>query len=237
MLGAREPGELLRARQPVEQHPLDGAAAGLLHVHEQHARAGAHDHRATLLPPPVGSRPCQHRPRPSRAEARWRDRWTSPAIGREAGTDKATRHRFTQHYERHLGHLRDEEFTLFEIGIGGSDRPRPRWSHRCGCGSASSRTGAGRRPRHRRQVVRRGTAGSACSPATRPTPRCCPDRRGARSGPRRRRRRQPPARARPRDVPDAVPAAGRRRLLRHRGHPDERTGRRCGRKRATGTTR
>ena len=55
-------------------------------------------------------------------EARWRE-MDLTAIGKECSTDKATRHRFTQHYERHLGHLRDEEFTLFEIGIGGSDRP------------------------------------------------------------------------------------------------------------------
>lgn len=34
------------------------------------------------------------------------------------GTDKAKGHYYTQHYERHLQHLRDESFTLFEIGIG-----------------------------------------------------------------------------------------------------------------------
>ena len=55
-------------------------------------------------------------------ESRWRT-MDLTAIGRETSTDKATRHRFTQQYERHLGHLRDEEFTLFEIGIGGSNRP------------------------------------------------------------------------------------------------------------------
>ncbi len=44
-------------------------------------------------------------------------------IGRETGTDKATHHSYTRHYERHLGHLRDEAFTLFEIGVGGSFRP------------------------------------------------------------------------------------------------------------------
>jgi hypothetical protein len=39
-------------------------------------------------------------------------------------TDKWGSHRYTPHYERHLGHLRDERFTLLEIGIGGYRRPR-----------------------------------------------------------------------------------------------------------------
>jgi hypothetical protein len=34
-------------------------------------------------------------------------------------TDKWGRHRYTPHYERHLGHLKKKSFTLFEIGIGG----------------------------------------------------------------------------------------------------------------------
>ena len=50
--------------------------------------------------------------------ARWRA-MDLTQIGLECGTDKATEHRYTQHYERHLEHLRDEEFTLLEIGIGG----------------------------------------------------------------------------------------------------------------------
>ncbi|WP_018156590.1 CmcI family methyltransferase [Demetria terragena] len=38
-------------------------------------------------------------------------------------TDKwSTRHRYTGHYERHLGYLRNEQFTLLEIGIGGYAR-------------------------------------------------------------------------------------------------------------------
>lgn len=37
-------------------------------------------------------------------------------------TDKWGRHRYTEHYERHFGHLRDEKFTLLEIGIGGYAR-------------------------------------------------------------------------------------------------------------------
>jgi len=37
----------------------------------------------------------------------------------EFGTDKAGDHHYTQHYQRHLQHLRRERFTLLEIGIGG----------------------------------------------------------------------------------------------------------------------
>lgn len=55
-------------------------------------------------------------------QARWRE-MDLTAIGQETRTDKATRHAYTEIYERHLGHLRDESFTLFEIGIGGSHRP------------------------------------------------------------------------------------------------------------------
>lgn len=34
-------------------------------------------------------------------------------------TDKWRIHRYTPHYEAHLGHLRDKRFSLLEIGIGG----------------------------------------------------------------------------------------------------------------------
>ncbi len=37
-------------------------------------------------------------------------------------TDKWGRHRYTGHYEDHLGYLRKRTFTLFEIGIGGYAR-------------------------------------------------------------------------------------------------------------------
>jgi demethylmacrocin O-methyltransferase len=43
-------------------------------------------------------------------------------LAQEFGTDKFGSHRYTPHYQRHLEHLRDREFTLLEIGIGGSDR-------------------------------------------------------------------------------------------------------------------
>jgi hypothetical protein len=60
-------------------------------------------------------------PEPTRAQRR-RERWRSmdlTEIGRRCGTDKATEHRYTPHYEHHLAHLRDETFTMLEIGIGG----------------------------------------------------------------------------------------------------------------------
>ncbi|MCW2767459.1 MAG: hypothetical protein JWO11_3418 [Nocardioides sp.] len=43
-------------------------------------------------------------------------------LGLACGTDKAGSHHYTRHYERHFGHLRDQAFTLLEIGIGGGRR-------------------------------------------------------------------------------------------------------------------
>lgn len=42
----------------------------------------------------------------------------------EFGTDKATSHKYTEHYQRHLEHLKREQFTLLEIGIGGYRKKR-----------------------------------------------------------------------------------------------------------------
>jgi hypothetical protein len=39
-------------------------------------------------------------------------------------SDKWGKHWYTQHYERHLSHLKQERFTLLEIGIGGYRNPR-----------------------------------------------------------------------------------------------------------------
>lgn len=39
-------------------------------------------------------------------------------------SDKWGKHWYTQHYERHLRHLKNERFTLLEIGIGGYRNPR-----------------------------------------------------------------------------------------------------------------
>ncbi len=43
-------------------------------------------------------------------------------LARKYRTDKWGRHFYTPHYERHLQHLRDESFTLLELGIGGYKR-------------------------------------------------------------------------------------------------------------------
>jgi len=40
-------------------------------------------------------------------------------LAKKYQTDKWGAHRYTPHYERHLGYLRDEKFTLLEFGIGG----------------------------------------------------------------------------------------------------------------------
>ncbi len=40
-------------------------------------------------------------------------------LAQEFRTDKWGVHRYTPHYQRHLEHLRGEEFTLLEIGVGG----------------------------------------------------------------------------------------------------------------------
>ena len=45
-------------------------------------------------------------------------------LAQEFGTDKWGVHRYTPHYERHLEDLRNERFTLLEIGIGGYQRRR-----------------------------------------------------------------------------------------------------------------
>jgi demethylmacrocin O-methyltransferase len=47
---------------------------------------------------------------------------TLTQIARRTGTDKWGVHYYTPHYERHLGHLRDESFVLLEIGVGGYAR-------------------------------------------------------------------------------------------------------------------
>lgn len=43
-------------------------------------------------------------------------------LGRTFGTDKASTHHYTQHYEKHFSHLRSESFAMLEIGIGGAKR-------------------------------------------------------------------------------------------------------------------
>ncbi|HEV7876164.1 MAG TPA: hypothetical protein VGP00_05780, partial [Nocardioides sp.] len=43
-------------------------------------------------------------------------------LAQHFGTDKYGVHRYTPHYERHLGHLRSRAFTMLEIGVGGYSR-------------------------------------------------------------------------------------------------------------------
>lgn len=52
-------------------------------------------------------------------EERRLQRMSLTELAEHFGTDKWGSHYYTPHYERFLGHLRDEEFTLLEIGIGG----------------------------------------------------------------------------------------------------------------------
>ena len=59
----------------------------------------------TRLGPPA---PAPPKPRPSLTE-----------LAQKHKTDKWGTHRYTPHYEASLKHLRDESFTLLEIGIGG----------------------------------------------------------------------------------------------------------------------
>jgi hypothetical protein len=49
---------------------------------------------------------------------------TLSELAQEFATDKWGLHRYTPHYERHLQHLRDERFTMLEIGVGGYARRR-----------------------------------------------------------------------------------------------------------------
>jgi len=65
--------------------------------------------------------PAQQRRRELRRELR---RMDLTELALHFGTDKAGRHHYTQHYERHLRHLRRDEFTLLEIGIGGYRRKK-----------------------------------------------------------------------------------------------------------------
>jgi hypothetical protein len=49
---------------------------------------------------------------------------TLDQIAIECGTDKAsTGHNYTPIYERHIGHLRNESFSLLEVGVGGYEHP------------------------------------------------------------------------------------------------------------------
>ena len=46
-----------------------------------------------------------------------------PDLARQFETDKWGQHRYAQHYQRHLEHLRDQPINLLEIGVGGYTDP------------------------------------------------------------------------------------------------------------------
>ncbi len=67
----------------------------------------------------------QGEPDPAELRRRRRAAMSLSELAVEFGTDKFSEiHRYTPHYERHLAHLRDEEFVLLELGIGGYRRER-----------------------------------------------------------------------------------------------------------------
>jgi hypothetical protein len=51
-------------------------------------------------------------------------RATLADLAKKHGTDKWGVHRYAQHYDRFLAHLRDEPINLLEIGVGGYSDPR-----------------------------------------------------------------------------------------------------------------
>ena len=80
---------------------VTGKAATVWSVYENDLQLA----RSRLAPPEP-----EHRP-------------TLPELARQFKTDKWGQHRYAQHYERHLGHLRDEPVNLLEIGVGGYPAP------------------------------------------------------------------------------------------------------------------
>jgi hypothetical protein len=50
--------------------------------------------------------------------------WDLVSLARYFGTDKWGAHRYAQHYEHHFGKFKHDDFTLFEIGIGGYSREK-----------------------------------------------------------------------------------------------------------------
>jgi hypothetical protein len=52
------------------------------------------------------------------------EEWDLVSLARYFGTDKWGAHRYAQHYEHHFGKFKHDDFTLFEIGIGGYSREK-----------------------------------------------------------------------------------------------------------------
>ncbi len=70
--------------------------------------------RERLAPPPEPEPPPPPPPAP---------RPSLPELAALHGTDKWGQHRYAQHYQTHLAHLRDEPINLLEIGVGGYTDP------------------------------------------------------------------------------------------------------------------
>ena len=150
----------------------------------------------------------------------WRGRTTRVSLtelAQQFGTDKWGLHRYTPHYEHHLQHLRDQRFTMLEIGIGGYAKSK--------AGGASLRMWKAFFPKA--QIIGldiedksfvdqsriRTYQGSQVDPVI--LDKILTDAGEVQVD---HRRRQPPARAHPRDLRLPVPQARPRRHLRHRGH-------------------
>jgi hypothetical protein len=104
-----------RAKQRLRPFVTDGMRR---RVNALRPHAGA----PTPAPAPAPAAPSvpESEPGPARPRTR-RERLRAMGLtelAMELGTDKAGSHHYTQHYERHLRHLKKERFTLFEIGIG-----------------------------------------------------------------------------------------------------------------------
>ena len=52
------------------------------------------------------------------------EEWDLVSLARYFGTDKWGAHRYAPHYEHHFGRFKYDDFTLFEIGIGGYSREK-----------------------------------------------------------------------------------------------------------------
>lgn len=112
-LSARRTAHRLRRAGVGAGFTLARKAATLWSIYETDlARA-----RKRLEPPPVPApepppEPPEPPAPPSLAE-----------LARAFGTDKWGQHKYAQHYQRHLEHLRDEPINLLEIGVGGYTDP------------------------------------------------------------------------------------------------------------------
>lgn len=95
--------------RPASRRPLDAPVQRLARV----GKEAAVRHVKPLVSDAVWDRLRGHSDpaRPSLTE-----------IAQRTGTDKWGSHYYTDHYERHLGHLRDEALVLLEIGVGGYAR-------------------------------------------------------------------------------------------------------------------